>query len=83
MLARLCSYPPAETRLVAEVIVRGYSASVVDVAIPIRRRIVYIVTLNIARIMLSSRRYVSAVGGALAATLRERLRDLLPIRYRP
>ncbi len=89
--AHLYSYPPAETKPVAEVIVRGHSASIIDVTMPIRR-VVYIATLNIARIILSSRRHASAIRGPLTATLREGLRDrldargasaVLPIRYRP
>ncbi|KAK3896810.1 hypothetical protein C8A05DRAFT_48310 [Staphylotrichum tortipilum] len=37
VLAHSCSHPPAETKPVAEVVVRGHSASVVDVAMPMRR----------------------------------------------
>jgi len=75
VLAYLYSYLPAETKLVAEVIVRGHSASIVDVTMLIRRRVVYIATLNIARIILSSCCYISAVRGLLTATLQEGLRD--------
>jgi hypothetical protein len=84
--AHPCSHPPAETKPVAEVVVRGHSASVVDVTMPMRRAV------YTARMMLSSRRHASAVRGPLAATLREGLRDrldargasaALPIRHRP
>jgi hypothetical protein len=90
--AHPCSHPPAETKPVAEVVVRGYSASVVDIAMLVRRRAVCTATLNTARMMLSSRRHASAVRGPLAATLREGLGDrldargasaALPIRHRP
>lgn len=90
--AHPCSHPPAETKPVAEVVVRGHSASVVDVAMLMRRRAVCTAKLNKARKMLSSRHHASAVRGPLAATLREGLRDRLnargasaapPIRHRP
>jgi hypothetical protein len=89
--AHPCSHPPAETKPVAEVVVRSHSASVVDAAMPMRRA-VCTATLNTARMMLSSRRHASAVRGPLAATLREGLRDrldargasaALPTRHRP
>ncbi|KAH6853074.1 hypothetical protein B0I37DRAFT_32 [Chaetomium sp. MPI-CAGE-AT-0009] len=80
------SHPPAETKPVAEVVVQGHSASIVDVTMPIRRAV------YTARIILPSRRHASAIRGPLAATLREGLRDrldargasaALPIRHRP